>query len=568
MKLLERKPKYSMELNKIDKAEFVDLGFIFIDEVTATGRIPASGDISGWFIEVEISLNGYPLKGPKIQLLSIKGNNSLYKCIPRRWRHLDEQFMSGDPKQSNFYVCCLHNWSAKQDYNGSFIYSRLIDWLECNVKEQWRSDDDLISWRIIPQITNGIVYLSNEFLLEYSKIDALEIFNCTFEHSQYEIMKKGAKSKSGTDFAYNSITFPEAFVKPYFYFEDRDIDQNHRLQKNIVLRDGSLKSVFNVIRLPRHFSFKTMYQLTQTLLLNTRVEELPATSNIPLMVMYEGDRGRTEVVSFLTSKEYINGDYIKQLKLIHVEVLPDTPLGVDLNVGIIGGGALGSQVSKMLAHKKTKTIFISDFDQLSMDNIGNHELDIWSLGELKAKALKAYLKNIHLQPTYFDIIDSPKMFEESDLLVVTVGNKNSYDSLAFDRLRTYSKPIIWAWTSPNNILQEIVITSPFTGCLNCYYKLIQENTELKSLHQRADEEIQKDQSVRYDYCGNPHVISQWEKLSFLAGQIVTILSLYSKSKSFKYDHYNYYWGKDEIMPSPVFGYLNQNATCFCRGANN
>ncbi|KQX67243.1 MULTISPECIES: hypothetical protein [unclassified Paenibacillus] len=556
-----------IENRSLYQAEFQALGFSFISNEIVKGRIPKEGDIEGNYIQVEIHLLDFPIKQPPIKVLSINGKSNLYKDMPRSWRHIDEKVLSTNPKESEFYICSLHNWSAKTKFGVQFIYDRILDWFISNVNNEWSKDDDLLSWRILPQFSNSYLYLSQEFIQGFKEIEVTKLYEVSFVHSTYLLANgiTATSKKKGTDYDYKVIRFPSYFEEPYYFFEK---ESRHLLTTNIknnFIDDKSLDSNFTVIRLPSHFKFKTTYQLLQTLVLNTDIKKiLPKHRNVPVIVMYLGDRGRTEYISFITCLEFIADTEITKISLLNIEIIPESPLGIDSRIGLLGVGSLGSQVSKMLAHKKTKSLVISDFDILSIANIGNHELEPFFLGTNKALSMKKYL-NYKFAQRVIPVLTDNEILDLCDILVVTVGRKQSFDLLAFKELLVYKKPIIWAWSSPNNILQEIIVTTPNTGCLNCYYKLIEEDLGLIQFHKQAENEIAQYPSETIDLCGNPHTISMWEKMSFLAGQIVTLISYFSKHKKFKYDYYNYYWGMDEIMPIHSFGYLDQNNNCFCKG---
>lgn len=549
------------------KAEFETFGFSFVSDNTVRGRVPQQGDIDGVSIDVEISLKDFPIKQPTIRLLGINNKTDLYKDMPRLWRHIDEIMVSNDPKESQFNICCLHNWSSKPEYNFQFIYERILDWLNCNVKNEWKSEDDLQSWRILPQYSSCIIFLSQTFIAEFEKIKLQHFFECSIEHSIYNLNTGASASmkKMGNDYKYSDIQFPNLGEDSvYSFFPSNSQDKYENEIKKYCLSDGHMKSKFNVIRLPKRFTFKTTYQLMQCLILNTPIKKLSEQyRNLPVMVLYQGDKGKTEIICFITSKEYIEDSEISSLQIINYEVIPATPIGIDLKVGVLGVGALGSQVCKMLAHKKTTCLVLSDYDRLAVTNLGSHELGPFFLGDNKAMAMSSYLAH-YMQRAIPQLVDSEEMYNFCDILVVVVGDKQSFDRLAFKELVGFSKPIIWAWTSSNNILQEIVVTTPSTGCLNCYYNLIETDKKLYEFHLQAEEEKNRFPTYHVDYCGNPHTVSLWERMSFLAGQIVTIISYYSKHNKFKYDYYNYYWGMDDIMPNHVFGFLDQHQKCTCK----
>ncbi|SEL79575.1 ThiF family adenylyltransferase [Paenibacillus sp. OK003] len=547
-----------------NKAEFENLGFSFVVDDIFRVRVPLEGDINGIYINVEVDLTGYPLKQPVLKLLSINEQYKLYKSIQKNWRHIDEQMISDNPKDSSFYICAIHNWSASSIYNANFIYERLLDWLNKNQNDDWISEDDLFTWRILPQYSSLILYLDQNFVQEFESLEYLKFYEFNVIHSKYRQKKGRVSSSNGNNYYYNNIDFSET----YYYFEDNDRNFEYNIIKqNLVPKSSnSITSKFNVIRLPRNYKFKSTYQLLHSLMLNTDIKQvMELNKNSPFIIRYFGDKGRIETLAFITDSNSICNNTIKSIQIINIEIISENLVGIDQNIGILGVGSLGSQISKMLSHKKVKELVLCDFDRLSISNLGNHELPPYFLGKPKAQSLALQLKHTLLQRVRPELSDSQEIFNFCDILVVTVGNKQSLDRLAFKELISYDKPIIWAWTSPNNILQEIVITRPDTGCLNCYYQLIKDDAILESLHQKAESEIKLYPSEGIDLCGNPHTISTWEKMSFLSSQITSIISLYSKNKRFKYDYYNYYWGMDEIMPTHMFGFLQQQKGCSCKG---
>ncbi|GAJ41661.1 ThiF family adenylyltransferase [Saccharococcus caldoxylosilyticus] len=546
------------------KAELEKLGFSFVDETTAYGRVPERGDINGYYIHVTIELNNFPLSQPSITLVKINGKDDLYRRIPINWRHLDE-IININPKLSVFKICCLHNWSAKREYNGKYIYERIYDWLNSNVTSQWNPEEDLPSFRVLPQYTNSRLYLSDYFIAKLRENKPKILYQCNVYHEPYKF-KSGAKAslqKQGEKYELTDIDFEKNF---YHYIPDMPQEQKFEIIKKLRLGDKCAKSHFFVLRLPRHSRFKTFYQLLTIIRDNINIKNLSQEmKNIPFIVMYTGDKGKDEVVSFITNRGYVDGksDYLVQP--LAIESFSNRPIGVDLTVGLLGVGSLGSEVASLLVKKDTRKILLSDFDFLRADNIGRHVLGARYLGNKKSIALANELKINFFKFNALTAVTDEEAAEKADILVVTVGNNQSFDQLAFNKLWHYKKPVIWAWTSPNNILQEIVITTPSSGCLNCYYEKIKTDPVLKQIQQNAKDEIKKYPSEEVDVCGNPHTISQMERMVFLATQIVSILSYYSKHGKFKFDYVNYYWGMDDIIPTPHFGYLEAHPSCFCQG---
>lgn len=529
-----------------------------------TGKIPQHGDVQGTFINVEVVFDDFPIIQPRVRLVSINAQEELYNYVPQTWRHLDEFNNSLNATQSTFYICALHNWSANPARNGNFIYYRILSWLESNVSGVWNEDEDLPTRRIIPQFSNAILYLPESFLDHLKEEETKTIFSMDVSHTTYTFISGAVatKKKKGNEYDLEQIKFE----KRYFFFPSVHEGNAFTHLTKMKLGTERTSSKLLIVRLPGNYVFKTFYQLLISIRMNTELLKLADKSrNFPVLVMFKGDRGRDEAIAFLASKEYLQGKSEFLVKLMKLESIAQRPVSVDLTVGLLGVGALGSQVAKILSMKETKSVLICDPDILSMENIGRHELDPVYLGLSKSLWLARELNYKSLTDTFHFVLEDEEVHEKSDILVVTVGDKQSFDKLAFKKLSGYKKPIIWAWTSPNNILQEIVITNPSTGCLNCYYATIQSDPDLLALHEQAKKEINNAVTVEFDICGNPHTTSHMEKMIFFATQIVSILSYYSKNKRFRFDYVNYYWEIDEIIPYTKVGYLETHHACTCKG---
>jgi hypothetical protein len=554
------------DFSKVE-AELIALGFQYLTGEKMIGRVPSKGSINGIYIWVEIKLEDFPVKQPVITLKKINEKETLYKDIPKNWRHIDEFLWGEDPKRSSFHVCCLHNWRAKKEYDGRFIYERIESWLASNTTGTWSIEEDLATWRILPQFSLSQIYLTTDFLKTISGLKVNTLYQYPFLHSRYLMVNGGeARKENGTHYTTDEINFR----KLYYYLPEGE-DVKFKKVKLLHPNKEWMKSTFFILKLASNIKFKTLYQLIEHIRCNYKKSDFPkGTKNVPMVVYYKGDKGREEAASFVLDLSFFSHSPEYKLRFIQIETIPDRPVGVDLNVGILGTGSLGSQVARILTDKGTKKIYMYDFDRLSAENLGHHELSFSSLGLLKKQQLKLELFYRSINTSFYEKDEKSdlEVAEKSDILVVTVGNNQAFDRHAFETLKEYKKPIIWAWLSPNSILQEIVISTPQSGCLNCYYIKSKEDQELKQVHQTADKEIESYPIVNRDLCGNPHVVSQWERVVFLATQIVSILANYSKNKRFKFDYVNYYWGMDDIIPTAHVGFLDQHSSCFCRGVHH
>lgn len=540
--------------------ELFELGFSKLEENRFLGKIPFNKVYKGIYIDVEISTEGFPIKQPKIILKSINGNSELYKIMPHSWRHIDE-FSWANSTISVFYICCLHNWSAKTEANGRFIYERIFDWLKYNVDGEWNVSDDLPSYRIIPQFSFNTAYISNQLLNRVTEKDVPINFGVKVYHERWQFIS-GAKSKKNENsevYDFGSIDFN---VKNSFYIA---MEVDGKFRGFIGLKNLDKKSISNGLyfRITED-KFKTIYQLIDLIRKKYDFRRLDKKiKTLIIIVSYVGDRGNDETIAFITDRNQI--DQTSEIDLVNLSIdsFIERSDKLNLKIGLIGVGSLGSQVAQILVNKDVEKIIIADYDILSLQNLNRHVLGSIYVGENKALSIKSFYELFYLADNIITKISDEEVANESDILIVTVGDSQSFDLLAFSTLTNYKKPVIWCWTSPNNILMEIVITTPYTGCLNCYYELIKTDKKLAELQARANTEISKLTSNELDICGNPHTISQIEKMVFLATQIVSIINMYSKTEKFNVDYINYFWKQDEIIPVILPGYLPASQKCGC-----
>lgn len=451
------------------KTELIELGFYFQDEVTAIGNISYIDSETTQIIRIEISLKGYPINQPGIKLLSINGKEDLYRSIPKQWRHLDE-LVKSYTIESDFYICCLHNWSARSSNNGHFIYDRILSWLKSNVTEEWLKEEDLQGWRILPQNSGSTIYLSKDYIKEVEKAEPKKLYKMEVNHHPFIFnnSNKASRNKRGNLYPYGIINLEKFYA---FFPSISSKVEFHKLKNYILPKDFSTSTAF-FVRIPKITKFKTTYQLIEYLRVNNLFNGIDKTyKNFVLFVMYKGDSDRTESTAFILNSETVRkNNGMVELTPLKIENIPERENTINLDIGLLGVGSLGSQVAKILVEKDVSKIYLADYDRFSLENLGRHVLGSIHVGQFKSLALADFLSAFYLKEDIFVRSDDDEVAKESDILIVTVGDPQSYDRLAFDKFFNYKKPIIWAWTSPNNILQEIIITTGETGCLNCYYQ--------------------------------------------------------------------------------------------------
>jgi len=558
------------EIRSSFERELMEVGFKRYSAYKCEGRIPQEGLVNGFYIEIEINYEKYPLGSPSIMLTSINGCTEIFKCVPKTWRHLDEHLVF-NPADSVFHVCCLHNWSAQQCHNAKFVYSRLLSWLTANAEGVWPANDDLPTWRILPNCSEIMLFISKKFIEE---IDEEGYFTGKIMHTPYKFKAGGTAviKNLGNKYPLSDIDFSyeqTIWSKPYKYVvhSSHEEKSSANFAYKIFMNDFQESNAL-IIRIKNKLTFKSVYQLFEVTKQYDIVSLIDKKDkNIPIIYVYHGDRGRREVIALLIDVNSLKGSLERiTYKVFQVQAIVEPEIPIPLNIALLGAGSLGSQIARILVDKGVKQLKISDTDTLTLTNLGFHELTAPSLGAFKAYHLAAYLtyRISHYFPTIEPVPNDASAIIDSDVVIVAVGSNASFDRLAFDVLGNITMPIIWCWVSEYNILQEIVITEGSNGCLNCYYLLCKNDTELCRLHRKAKEEIENYPKYQVDACGDPHVPSQWERTVFLASQIVTLLTFYAKHKRFPFEFITYYWPMNEIYPQIKTGYVDSQAACFCK----
>lgn len=543
------------------EAELKKLGFYYIDENTVEGNVPNEGTINDVSILVNINTKNFPYKSPTVQLISINGEKDLYKKTPKYWKHIDELIVSDDPTKSLMTICCLHNWQVQPGYNGEFIYNRIVDWLQHNTAGSWIPEAEVQGWRLTPPLSSSKLYIADQLTKEI-KINTPHDVEMVHPLYQLKNGKEISGQKQGTVYPLDEINFKQP--KKYEFFPVKKggpvIDKLWFLQ----FQERYVSSTFTVIKLPSSFSFTTFHQLLECIRSNFNLKELAnGKMNVPFLILYRGALDQLEAISFIADRSYIEGKKEFKAQPLKVESIPSRPISIPLKVGLIGVGSLGSQLARILTDKQTKEIIFYDPDNFSADNLGHHELDGRSLNRLKSENLATALYVKSIDTSISVKARAQEVYDHADLLVVTVGSTKEYHALAFQELVGYSKPILWAWVSPYNVLQEVVITTPTTGCLNCYYLLSEDDPTLKKFNEQEKEELKHVPAYTYDFCGQPHTISDWEKNVFFATQLTSIIASYGQTGNFKFNYYAFYWGINDILSTSTMGNLVRHSKCSC-----
>jgi molybdopterin/thiamine biosynthesis adenylyltransferase len=160
--------------------------------------------------------------------------------------------------------------------------------------------------------------------------------------------------------------------------------------------------------------------------------------------------------------------------------LPDGLLGLkDRRATIIGCGALGSGIARLLVQSGIGELRLLDPDLLGFNNIGRHELGADAVGHGKASTLAGALKRGF--PHVFDVIGKDKdwlqfiadegegAFDGDDLVISATGDWNADSALNdFQRARGLRAPVLYSWLEQNaGAAHAVGLASNGQSCLRC-----------------------------------------------------------------------------------------------------
>lgn len=146
-------------------------------------------------------------------------------------------------------------------------------------------------------------------------------------------------------------------------------------------------------------------------------------------------------------------------------------------ISIIGCGALGSGIARMLTQAGIGSLNLIDPEQLEWGNIGRHLLGAEYVGKKKTDGLKSYLRKQLPGTTYIE--SYPTQWEQAfkkdssilsgqDLIISTTGSWDSEDALNYLFNNNASiPPILYGWFEPFGICGHSVLITKYGGCLSC-----------------------------------------------------------------------------------------------------
>lgn len=137
-------------------------------------------------------------------------------------------------------------------------------------------------------------------------------------------------------------------------------------------------------------------------------------------------------------------------------------------VAVIGCGALGSGVARLLAQSGVGSLLLVDPENLDWENLRRHELGSNDVGSSKSEMLGVRIRNQvpdiqsveHITSTVQNLIRSnPKVFDLVDLIVSATGDFIADSSVAYlQATKAFNKPVVFAWLEPYAVAAHAVVT--------------------------------------------------------------------------------------------------------------
>lgn len=142
---------------------------------------------------------------------------------------------------------------------------------------------------------------------------------------------------------------------------------------------------------------------------------------------------------------------------------------------LIGCGALGGYVTHLLAKAGVGNITLVDKEKMEWNNIGRHILGAESVEQSKAVALSFLIKNQmpHLQIFSVEndwrkaLSKNNDLFKNIDLIISTMADWKSENSLNYLSCKEPLPPIIYGWLEPFAVAGHCLICVKESGCFAC-----------------------------------------------------------------------------------------------------
>lgn len=192
----------------------------------------------------------------------------------------------------------------------------------------------------------------------------------------------------------------------------------------------------------------------------------------------------------ISATRYLGNASAEKLKVQRVDPLwvlnrdadSRAPTLLGKKVTLVGCGAIGSVVARLLAQAGVGHLNLVDPDRLKWENTGRHALGADSIGEneqlktnLLAKSLSADFPHLVVNSygKEWEIISAerPDVFSGSDLIVTTTGEWSADNAMNQYALNQDNlPPVVYGWAEAFACAGHAVAIINGSGCLDCVFK--------------------------------------------------------------------------------------------------
>lgn len=211
---------------------------------------------------------------------------------------------------------------------------------------------------------------------------------------------------------------------------------------------------------------------------------------VPLVVF---DIQNNSGYSFLIGDREINVGRFGRLR-VYEDIFTRTPERDDLDrlkekkVALLGLGALGSTIAAELARSGIKKFLLVDYDKLSIENIGRHDLSLKDIDHYKVDAVKQKILDINpiaeCLPFPFNVLDDLSitllLLPKCDIVVSTIDDqeaKMALDSTLIPR----GKKVIYAGVFYNAVSGFVLVSENRLACFRCLSTFMDSMAEKKEI---------------------------------------------------------------------------------------
>ena len=241
------------------------------------------------------------------------------------------------------------------------------------------------------------------------------------------------------------------------------------------------------------------------------------------------------VVSFLRMKAFdVTGNFIVERNL-------RVPSLHGKKIAVIGCGTIGGFVADLLVKAGAGTgdsgeLLLFDGDQLGTGNLGRHILGVEYLGEYKAQAMEAYLKDKTPYPFKvrgflgLDVSYSDRLCE-FDLVIDLSGDENfstrfSYETHRIRREGGAMPPILHYWIDAGGRVVRGLFDDGSNACYRCLRQYKNNDSDPEELEERFPiylDLTKENENVAIQRCGDSYIPFPAAMSVVAAGQVQSIV---------------------------------------------